>query len=83
MLQRYIPGVGMCNIGYTSNAKQKAKAAANALVFYSCVSCNVDPGFLASMNGGSPGSRATFIRDGGLLSGSVALRFFARGGRLG
>lgn len=83
MLQRYIPGVGMCNIGYTPNAKQKAKNARNDLVFYSCVSCNGDPALIVAMNGGSPGSRALFIRDGGLLSGSVALRFFARGGRLG
>jgi hypothetical protein len=62
MLRTYYPGVGLCDVGYIANAKQKAKDAANNLVFYSCVSNCYD---LSILNGGNPASAPSFFINGG------------------
>ena len=77
MLQRYTPGVGMCDIGYIANAKQKAKAAANNLVFYSCVDNCYN---LPILNGGNPTSAPSFFVNGGAPNSTPTCSI--NGGRL-
>lgn len=78
MLRTYTPGIGFCDIGYIANAKQKAKDAANKLVFSSCCIQNgcYD---LSVLNGGNPSSAPSYFINGGTPNSSPSC--FINGGK--
>ena len=77
MLRTYYPGVGLCDVGYIANAKQKAKDAANNIIFCSCVNNCYS---LSILNGGNPASAPSFFINGGLPNSTPTC--FIKGRRL-
>jgi hypothetical protein len=78
MLRTFSPGVGICDLGYIANAKQKSKDAANKLVFSNCCIQNDGCYNLPVLDGGNPSSAPSYFVNGGAPNSSPSC--FINGG---